>query len=73
MYLKLWELHKTSLPYNPYTPPVTKLSLPTEVWTFLCMRKKWWLLPMLVVIVFFGLLLAFAQTSPFAPFIYTLV
>ncbi len=36
-------------------------------------RKKWWLLPMLIVIVIFGLLLVFAQTSPLAPFIYTLI
>lgn len=52
---------------------MSKLSLIAEVWMFLRVRKKWWLLPMLLVIIFFGLLLAFAQTSPLAPFIYTLV
>lgn len=52
---------------------MTKLSLFRDIWLFLRIRKKWWLLPILLVLVFFGLLLIFAQTSPLAPFIYTLV
>lgn len=52
---------------------MTKLSIIHELWMFLRIRKKWWLLPILLVIVLFGLLLIFAQTSPLAPFIYTLV
>ncbi len=52
---------------------MTKLSIIHELWMFLRIRKKWWLLPILFVIVLFGLLLVFAQTSPLAPFIYTLV
>jgi hypothetical protein len=34
-------------------------------------RKKWWLLPIIMIIVLLGLILIFAQTSPLAPFIYT--
>lgn len=52
---------------------MTKLSIIHELWLFLRIRKKWWLLPILLVLILFGLLLIFAQTSPLAPFIYTLV
>ena len=36
-------------------------------------RKKWWLMPILLVIILFGILLIFAQNSILAPFIYTLI
>ncbi len=52
---------------------MSKLSIIGELWHFMRVRKKWWLLPMLVVIVLLGILLVFAQTSPFAPFIYTFI
>ncbi len=52
---------------------MSKLSILGEIWRFMMKRKKWWLLPMLVVIVLFGILMIFAQTSPLAPFIYTLI
>lgn len=42
-----------------------------ELWAFMKERKKWWLLPLLVVLVAVGTLLAFAQGSALAPFIYT--
>jgi hypothetical protein len=35
-------------------------------------RKKWWLAPVLIVLVLVGALLVFAQTSALAPFIYTI-
>ncbi len=35
-------------------------------------RKKWWLLPIIVVMVLIGVLLVFAQGSVLAPFIYTI-
>lgn len=44
----------------------------TEFWTFLRQEKKFWLLPVVVVFVAFGLLIVFAQSSAVAPFIYTL-
>jgi hypothetical protein len=43
-----------------------------EMWTFLRERKKFWLLPIIIVLGLFGALLVFAQGSAVAPFIYTL-
>jgi hypothetical protein len=43
-----------------------------EFWQFLKVRKKWWLLPIIVVLVLVGALLVFAQGSVLAPFIYTI-
>lgn len=47
-------------------------SLMSEFWGFLKARKKWWLLPIIVVMVMVGALLVFAQGSVLAPFIYTI-
>jgi len=44
----------------------------SEIWQFLRVRKKLWLLPVLIVMLLFGGLMVFAQTSALAPFIYTL-
>jgi hypothetical protein len=46
-------------------------SLLVELFDFLRYNKKWWLIPILLVIGLFGLLVALA-VSPAAPFIYTL-
>ena len=43
-----------------------------ELIGYLWEQKLWWMVPMVVVLVLFGLLMIFAQTSPLAPFIYTL-
>ena len=43
-----------------------------EFWMFLRQEKKYWLAPVLLVLLLFGLLLVFAQSSAIAPFIYTL-
>lgn len=43
-----------------------------QFWQFLSQEKKYWLAPIIVVFVLFGLLIAFSQTSAVAPFIYTL-
>ena len=43
-----------------------------ELWAYLRERKKWWLLPIIVVMVIVGMLLVFAQGSALAPFIYTI-
>jgi drug/metabolite transporter superfamily protein YnfA len=42
-----------------------------EVWGFLRQTKKWWLLPILVILLLFGLLVLLSGTG-IAPFIYTL-
>ena len=43
-----------------------------EFWDFLRIRKKWWLAPIIIVMVLVGGLLVFAQGSALAPFIYTI-
>lgn len=43
-----------------------------ELWTFLAEQKKYWLIPIVLVLGLLGLLLVVAQTSAIAPFIYTL-
>jgi len=43
-----------------------------ELWSFLCVRKKIWLAPIIGVMVVLGWLLVLAQGSLVAPFIYTL-
>ena len=42
-----------------------------EFWEFLKFRKKYWLLPILIVLVLFGGLIILSQGSAVAPFIYT--
>ena len=43
-----------------------------EFWEFLRTRKKYWLLPILIVLLLFGGLLILSQGSAIAPFIYTI-
>jgi len=48
------------------------MSFARELWVFLRVRKKFWLLPIVIMSVVFGGLLMLAQGSAIAPFIYTL-
>lgn len=43
-----------------------------ELWAFMRVRKKFWLLPIIVVMLLLGALIVLAQGSAVAPFIYTL-
>lgn len=43
-----------------------------ELWTFMQERKKFWLLPIILVLLFLGALVVLTQGSAVAPFIYTL-
>ena len=47
------------------------MGLLSELWAFMRERKKFWLLPVVLVMVAVGALLVFAQGSALAPFIYT--
>jgi hypothetical protein len=47
-------------------------SLVRELWAFMKVRKKWWLLPVILTMLLIGMLIAFAQGSALAPFIYTI-
>ena len=74
--------------WSPYPGPVPRpAALPADVlsevamskgrvlsefWSFLRQEKKYWLVPIVVVFVLFGLLIVFSQSSAVAPFIYTL-
>lgn len=47
-------------------------SLLAEVWDYLKVRKKWWLLPIIILMVLVGALIIFGQSSALSPFIYAL-
>ncbi len=48
------------------------IDLLTDLWLFMRERKKFWLAPIIVVMVLLGGLIVLAQGSAIAPFIYTL-
>jgi hypothetical protein len=48
-----------------------QMGLARELWSFLKIRKKWWLLPLIMVLLLFGMLFVLVQGSVLAPFIYT--
>jgi hypothetical protein len=43
-----------------------------ELWSFMRVRKKYWLLPIILMLAVFGVLIILAKGSAVAPFIYTL-
>jgi len=49
-----------------------KLGVIGDLFTFFWKNKKWWLIPVLVVLVAIGLVLVFSQSSAIGPFIYSL-
>ncbi len=51
---------------------MAKLGILLELWEFLKVRKKLWLLPLVVFLVLLGFLIIFSESSAVAPFIYTL-
>lgn len=51
---------------------MSKLSVVRDLWQFLRMNKKWWLLPIVIMLLSMGALLIFAGGSALAPFIYTI-
>lgn len=57
---------------NFFRGMITNTGVVGEVLRFLWARKLWWLIPMVTVLLLFGLLLVFASSSGVAPFIYTL-
>ena len=48
------------------------LDLCRELWLFLKVRKKFWLLPIILTLLLFGVLIVLSSGSAIAPFIYTL-
>ena len=51
---------------------MSKLSMFSDLWLFLRENKKWWLLPIVVILLGLGALMLFAGGSALAPFIYTI-
>ena len=51
---------------------MSKLSILSEFWEFLRVRKKYWLLPTIILLLMFGGLIVFTQGSAVAPLIYTI-
>lgn len=51
---------------------VSKVSIFGEFWQFLRVRKKWWLGPIVIVLLLMSLLIFFTEGSALAPFIYAL-
>ena len=49
-----------------------KLGILKEFWDFLKVRKKWWLTPIIVVMILLGALIVFSKGSALSPFVYTL-
>jgi len=47
------------------------MSFVREIWMYVRARKKWWLLPIILIMLLVGGLLVLAQGSALAPFIYT--
>jgi len=50
----------------------SRFGIMTEFFEFLLENKKWWLVPIVLVLFIFALLIILAEASPVAPFIYTL-
>jgi hypothetical protein len=49
-----------------------RFSIMSELIAFLWMRRLWWMIPMVIVLLGFGLLIIFTQSSALAPFLYPL-
>ncbi|MGB9773249.1 MAG: DUF5989 family protein [Bacteroidota bacterium] len=50
----------------------SRFSIVGEIWAFMRVRKKWWLGPIILILVLLGLVVVFTEGSALAPFIYTL-
>ncbi len=48
------------------------MDLLKEMWSFLKVRKKFWLFPIIIILLLLGALIVFTESSAVAPFIYTL-
>lgn len=51
---------------------MSKISILSEFWGFMRVRKKWWMGPIIFVMLMLSLLIVLTQGSALAPFIYTL-
>jgi uncharacterized protein DUF5989 len=49
---------------------MSQTGITRELWSYMKVRKKWWLLPLILIMLLMGALLVFTQGSVVAPFIY---
>ncbi|MBI4148728.1 hypothetical protein HY490_05535 [Candidatus Woesearchaeota archaeon] len=49
-----------------------RFALLRDLWAFMLENKKWWLLPLILMLLLVGVLIVFAQSSAVSPFIYAL-
>jgi len=56
----------------PGSSEVSMIDFIEELWRFIRVRKKYWLLPVILMLAVFGALIVLAKGSAVAPFIYTL-
>jgi hypothetical protein len=51
---------------------MARMEILKELWEFMKVRKRYWLTPIVIILLLFGILLVFTETSAVAPFVYTL-
>jgi uncharacterized membrane protein len=51
---------------------LNRASIIRELLSFFWKEKMWWMIPMIIILVLLGVLIIFSQSTPVAPFIYTL-
>ncbi len=51
---------------------MSKISILAEFWSFLKHRKKWWLTPIIIMLLLLGVLIVLSEGSAVAPFVYAL-
>lgn len=51
---------------------MSKMSLIKEIWLYMRQNKKYWLIPILFILILMSVLLVLAQSSALAPFIYSI-
>ena len=51
---------------------MARMEILKELWAFMKVRNRYWLTPIVLILLLFGILLVFTETSAVAPFVYTL-
>ncbi len=64
----------TEMADSPFEPSATRQGLVSEFCEYLMENKKWWMIPIIIMVVLFGLLFALVAINPaMVPFIYPLL
>ena len=58
--------------WNVHTEPGVVMEFLKDLWGLLKVRKKFWLLPIIIILLLFGVLIVLSAGSAIAPFIYTI-